>query len=693
MFAKEPNEKAYLLYLVIGLVSFFLLSINLIADFIPGIPKQFEVTDFWQSVFVAWIFIGHLLYFKSITETKELFNVEQVLSYILLFGLIALPLNHTREILSWFNFTWFPTYLESTLLSLLRIYSVTIYFMIGLLLFKKLVFVKRTKVIILRWNVFFALLAVFTVIDPIKKLFDIEINDAFYYILIGAGSIIGLSLMIQIKWVALLSNRGKLRSMAFLFLINSISILLIIKLLEVYDNYIIQSHMIHNVFLILVIGFSSLYGIISMLALFFNLPVASVMDQQKNEIESFQEISQIINNKVNIQSILELLFNSCLTNTHAEGGWLTYKLDIKTGEKKTLSASNISEEEIVAFDDVINKHNIIYAEMPIEYSYTPNLKKNDRLKKVQTTFRSLVICPIIIDNVIIGKMVLMKSFYHGFDEYMIKLALTYIDQAKIAIENTKLFREILETERLKEELEIAEKIQKSLLAHDFPENGYCQIAGYSESAKEVGGDYYDFTVLDDKRSALVIGDVSGKGTSAAFHMAELKGIFQVLIQQDISPMEFMIRTNKALNNCLERNLFITLSYFVIDSNDDKIIYSRAGHCPALYYSKGSDKTYFFEDEGIGLGIIRSDKFSDYISQYEKVYHKDDVLLLYSDGIVEARNSKTGEEYGYEKLERCLSKNSGLSAEEIKKAIITDLDDFIRDADRMDDVTLLVLRFL
>jgi len=191
----------------------------------------------------------------------------------------------------------------------------------------------------------------------------------------------------------------------------------------------------------------------------------------------------------------------------------------------------------------------------------------------------------------------------------------------------------------------------------------------------------------------VIGDVSGKGTSAAFHMAELKGIFQVLIQQDISPMEFMIRTNKALNNCLERNLFITLSYFVIDSNDDKIIYSRAGHCPALYYSKGSDKTYFFEDEGIGLGIIRSDKFSDYISQYEKVYHKDDVLLLYSDGIVEARNSKTGEEYGYEKLERCLSKNSGLSAEEIKKAIITDLDDFIRDADRMDDVTLLVLRFL
>jgi serine phosphatase RsbU (regulator of sigma subunit) len=175
-------------------------------------------------------------------------------------------------------------------------------------------------------------------------------------------------------------------------------------------------------------------------------------------------------------------------------------------------------------------------------------------------------------------------------------------------------------------------------------------------------------------------------------MAELKGIFQALIQMDLSTRDFMIKTNTALNNCLEKNLFITLSYFYIDTAKQQIMYSRAGHCPVLYFDAQQGESRYLEDDGIGLGIIRTSQFEEHVHVSEMSYQKDDVILLYSDGIVEQRKEGGTEEYGYDNLKEVLDENRSKDAEEIKNAILESVISFSGDSEQMDDITLVVLKF-
>ena len=152
---------------------------------------------------------------------------------------------------------------------------------------------------------------------------------------------------------------------------------------------------------------------------------------------------------------------------------------------------------------------------------------------------------------------------------------------------------------------------------------------------EVGGDYYDVYHMDEKRTSLIIGDVSGKGTSAAFHMAQMKGVFQSLVQLDLDPKEFLVHANNALSRCLESTSFITVSFFVIDANEKKVNFARAGHCPSLYYRAETGKTEYFKNRGLGLGILRNFNFHKYVQVNEFSYQAGDVLVLYTDGITEA----------------------------------------------------------
>ena len=126
-------------------------------------------------------------------------------------------------------------------------------------------------------------------------------------------------------------------------------------------------------------------------------------------------------------------------------------------------------------------------------------------------------------------------------------------------------------------------VQKSLLPTMLEQDQDFDIAAFSESADEVGGDYYDTLRVDKHLISIIIADVSGKGTTAAFHMSQMKGIFHSLAQHDIEPSNFMVQANQALVYCLERGSFISATYFIINTQTKTIRYARAGHCPVLYY--------------------------------------------------------------------------------------------------------------
>ncbi len=152
---------------------------------------------------------------------------------------------------------------------------------------------------------------------------------------------------------------------------------------------------------------------------------------------------------------------------------------------------------------------------------------------------------------------------------MVNIISTFVRQACIAVENHRLLNQAILNERYQEELKIAQRVQKALLPTKLDHPKSFEICAFSNAADEVGGDYYDTFKLDENRYVLIIGDVSGKGTSAAFHMSQMKGVFHSLIQLNLSPSQFMIKANSALSKCLGKNHFITASIFIIDTAEKK----------------------------------------------------------------------------------------------------------------------------
>jgi phosphoserine phosphatase RsbU/P len=274
---------------------------------------------------------------------------------------------------------------------------------------------------------------------------------------------------------------------------------------------------------------------------------------------------------------------------------------------------------------------------------------------------------------------------------MTKIVSTFANQAGISIENFRLMEEALQNERYKEELKIAKTVQKSLLPDVLEQDKDFEIAAFSESADEVGGDYYDTLRINDHQVSLIIADVSGKGTTAAFHMSQMKGIFHSLAQDCIEPDVFMRRANQALIYCLERGSFISATFFIVNTKLKKIFYSRAGHCPVLYFHAADNTTEYLRDKGIALGMVRNKSYATFIQPYEFSYRSGDIMVLYTDGITEAKNDKN-EEFGYERLAATLLEVKTALPKDIQEHLINRLYEFSGTKNINDDYTTMIVKF-
>jgi serine phosphatase RsbU (regulator of sigma subunit) len=288
--------------------------------------------------------------------------------------------------------------------------------------------------------------------------------------------------------------------------------------------------------------------------------------------------------------------------------------------------------------------------------------------------------------------VLLKDVTDGFNKEMLDIISSFVNQACISIENFELLSKALENERYREELKIATRVQQSLLPHSLISDKEFDMHAFYESADEVGGDYYDFFKTAEHKTAVIIGDVSGKGTSASFNMSQMKGVFHSLVQFDLDSKTFFTRANHALSHCLEKTSFITAAYYIINSQEKSISFSRAGHCPGLFYSNKDKKAEYFQNKGMGLAIVRNDSFEDFIDISQIHYSSGDILFLYTDGIIEAQNENQ-EEFGYDRLRHYLEQNNAKSTKEIQAGLIKYLYEFIGTENLEDDYTALIIRFL
>jgi sigma-B regulation protein RsbU (phosphoserine phosphatase) len=248
-----------------------------------------------------------------------------------------------------------------------------------------------------------------------------------------------------------------------------------------------------------------------------------------------------------------------------------------------------------------------------------------------------------------------------------------------------------EKQRLDDELRIAREIQKSLLPVSPPRVPGLDIADLCEPAREVGGDYYDFFQVGPRQLAVLIADVSGKGTSAALYMAELKGLMLALSRADHSPRRVLIEVNRHLADHLDNRSFITMTYAVVDLERRTLTAARAGHTPLIVVSGGESDVITPDGMVLGLRLPgASERFESLLEEHTRPLLPGDVIVLYTDGITEAMDAD-GELFGDAALARLVAAQHERDAAGIRERVVRDVRAFVGDAEPHDDMTMVVLK--
>lgn len=253
-----------------------------------------------------------------------------------------------------------------------------------------------------------------------------------------------------------------------------------------------------------------------------------------------------------------------------------------------------------------------------------------------------------------------------------------------------LLRESAEKERMEEELRIARQIQMSLLPQGSVTMSGLRMAALCLPAAEVGGDYYDLLPLSDTRLGVVMADVSGKGTSAALYMAELKGLVLSLSRICDSPGALLKQANRILAANLDSRSFITMTYAIVDTAAGTMRFARAGHNPLIHLEAATGRTRVLTPQGLGLGIDAGDRFDDILEEAEVPLVPGDLFLFFTDGLSEAMNPSS-ELFGEQRLRDLLEAAPGLDSEPMKERILGAVRAFAAGTAQHDDMTMVVLR--
>lgn len=546
-------------------------------------------------------------------------------------------------------------------------------------IWRQLLLYHKNKFLQIAWDWFEVLLGA----TLLLTIFNFNYTSYIFLPLLALMGFYILFLCTNLKWVAYLTFNNKSRSLVLLgaILLSCYIFLRFFRGMAGSTELVIDYSKVG--FLLLAMMFVGFYTLAAFLVSLFSLPTSSVFEQKSEDLLNFQRLSQSIQQGQSEAQVYDMLFESTIKAADASAAWFER---VRNGEPQVSHMLNVKPEQTERIRHLLlayNIHNIDYI--------NNNLNRNPGFRDLMLPWKSLIILPIKSKMHLHGVLYLLKDIEQGFDRETVNVLRTFTNQTILTIENLRLVSESLQTERYKEELKIATQVQESLIPKNFPTDSWFEISTHAVAAKEVGGDFYDFLQLSESRIAIIIGDVSGKGISAAFHMAQMKGIFHGLMQQDMAPSEFMKQANSALSRCLERTSFITSALYIIDYRMKGFMFARAGHCHTLYYNAMMDDVFYFQTDGLGLGIIRDKTYANHVREMYYDYNPSDVMVIYTDGIVEARNA-ANDEYGEARLKYMLQQTYHLEAEDIKYAIINDLQDFTGPDNLYDDQTLLVIKF-
>ncbi|MEN3039057.1 MAG: GAF domain-containing SpoIIE family protein phosphatase [Candidatus Kryptonium sp.] len=481
----------------------------------------------------------------------------------------------------------------------------------------------------------------------------------------------------RIPWIISLSKNDKYKILLFSFFVIVLSFLLQSPFITGssaegmrYYSPLFFSFVHFYLQPFLIIYFFFVFG-----STIFHLPTGEIYERKIAELSTLQNIGKLVAQVLDIKEFTETAVKIAMEITNSKSGWVELKI---YGQDRIYGISGIEESEMLNLMGKIASIKDGY----LTSLYPPNFHIENFNNK------TILMAPLISHGKISGYLYLLKE-NQNFIQDEVNLALAFADQIAIGVENSMLIQESIEKERLAREFELARQMQKKLLPKVLPESEKFEIAALSVPAFEVGGDYYDFVFHDDGNISVIIADVSGKGISAAFYMAEIKGIFQSLAKIYPAPFDFLVKANETIYGHIDKKFFITLVYAYFDLRKDIVHLARAGHLPPILVKTRRIK--LLKIPGAGIGLMPSALFRKSLKPVKLKIGKNDLILFYSDGIIEAMNEEN-EEFGYRRLENLIISNAEKCASELVQSIFKEVTKYQGEMKQIDDITILAVKW-
>ena len=315
----------------------------------------------------------------------------------------------------------------------------------------------------------------------------------------------------------------------------------------------------------------------------------------------------------------------------------------------------------------------------------PDEGQIEPLSLIQSPYPLLICLPLAMKDDVFGVLIAKDMNSSMNRERRFELINGMAQQASLAIQNDLINREILERDRLDREFQLAREIQQTFLPSTALDLIGWEMDVRWETARQVGGDFYDYFLLPDGRLAVVIADVSDKGLAASLYMAVTRTLIRAAAQELQSPARTLERVNTLLLDNSQNGLFVTVFFGILAPENGRMVYTIAGHNPPMLQIFKTKKVLTLDKGGIAIGALPD----IHLPQSELVLNDGDCLILYTDGVTEAFNGND-DMYGTRRLKNLLTKSFGKSAHSVVKDLETDLNIFRGNTPLSDDTTILAI---
>ncbi len=424
-----------------------------------------------------------------------------------------------------------------------------------------------------------------------------------------------------------------------------------------------------------------------------------------NEIESLKkrivdltsliEVSSIISSTLDLEELMNLVMEKAQTVMNAEAssvmlineetGMLECQIALGSVQEKVKDTIQLELGQGIAGWVAQQGKAVIVPDVDNDTRFYSNIDHSTGFKT-----RSILAAPLKVKDRVIGVAeVINRRDSQPFSEDDLAIFITFCRQVALAIENARMHRFMLDQQRIQQQLESAHTIQQSFMPQSFPQAKDDNFLLHARNipAAAVGGDLFDFIEIDSNRLGMVIGDVSGKGIPAALYMARLISDLRYYSHIHERPMDLIRMMNSVLFERGRQGMFVTLIYFLLDRQSGELKITNGGHLPPLWFQHATKTCHVVNSSsGIPLGILPQIELSEQVIQLRS----GDQLLLYTDGIIEAKNVR-GKMFSLERLEDIFNKDWD-HPQHLIEGIVKQIKKFSRNVSQHDDITLMAIKW-